>query len=342
MLTLPGRAAALYEAIADLPIVSPHGHCDPGWFAANTPFPDPAALLIQPDHYVLRMLYSQGVALEDLGIGPGGADRDPRDVFALFAQHWDDFLGTPSRLWLEYTFRHVLGVETALTADTAGDVYDQIASRLRAPGFRPRTLFQRFGIDLLATTDAATDALVDHATIAASGWDGRVIPTFRPDDVLNPLRPHHPAALSELQEMTGQDIAQYGGFLDALRDRRAAFRDAGATATDHDVPDLATTWLSRDRIEDLHTEAVLGTISPTDAARYYGHLLVEMAQMSAEDGMVMQIHAGSRRNTNRAIFDAFGADKGADIPMRTDWVGGLATLLDRVGNDPRLRLIVFT
>lgn len=340
--TLPAPAMALYEAVRELPIVSPHGHCDPAWWAIDAAFPNPAALLIQPDHYVFRMLHSQGVALADLGIGPEGQGRDPREVFRLFARHWPLFAGTPSRLWLSHTFREVFGVTDALTPDTADAVYNHIAARLAEPGFRPRALFDRFGISVLATTDPATSPLADHAAIAASGWGGRVVPTFRPDDLLNPARPGHGAALAALAEMTGRDLTRYAAFLDALRDRRAAFRAAGATATDHDVPDLATRWLDRDRIETLHGAAVAGRLTPAEARAYYGHMLTEMAQMSAEDGLVMQIHAGARRNTNRALFEAIGPDMGADIPGPTDWVGGMAALLNRAGNAPGLRVIAFT
>jgi glucuronate isomerase len=340
--SLPGAAHAIYERIADLPIVSPHGHCDPSWWAADAPFPNPAALLIQPDHYVFRMLYSQGVALADLGIGPGGKGRDPREVFRLLARHWDAFLGTPSRQWIEFTLTRTLGLDTPLAPETADTLYDEIAGKLATPDFRPRVLFDRFGIELLATTDPATDPLDHHAAIARSGWSGRIVPTFRPDDVLNPLRPNHATALQSLAEMTGRDVARYADFLDALRDRRSAFRSAGATATDHDVPDLATCWLDRDRIAALHARAVTGGLTGDEARAYYGHMLVEMAQMSAEDGMVMQIHAGSRRNTNAPLFASHGPDMGADIPGAIDWVGGMAALLDRVGNDPRLRVILFT
>ena len=339
---LPGAARAIYDGITDLPIVSPHGHCDPSWWAEDAPFPNPAALLIQPDHYVFRMLYSQGVPLADLGIGPGGEDRDPRAVFRLFTQHWDAFLGTPSRQWMEFTLRRTLAVKTPLTPGSADALYDEIAAKLTEPAFQPRALFDRFGIEVLATTDAPTDPLNHHASIAASGWPGRVIPTFRPDDLLNPQRPNHPGAIARLAEMTGRDVARFPDFLEALRLRRSAFIAAGATATDHDVPDLGTRWLDRDVIEDLHSKALAGTLSRDETKAYYGHMLVEMAQMSVEDGLVMQIHAGSRRNTNAPLLASHGPDMGADIPGAIDWVDGMAALLNRVGNDPRLRVILFT
>ncbi|WP_404404003.1 glucuronate isomerase [Pelagibacterium halotolerans] len=339
---LPGLAQPLYESIADLPIVSPHGHCDPRWWADDSAFPDPAELLIVPDHYVFRMLYSQGVALRDLGIGVARADRNPRAIFRLFAQHWDTYLGTPSRGWLEHTLYRTLGIDVALGPDTADAVYDQIAAKLATPEFRPRALFERMGIEVLATTDAALDPLEAHEAISASEWTGRIIPTFRPDDVLNPARAGHADNIARLGAMTGENTARYDGFLAAIRSRRAAFRALGATATDHDVPDLMTHWLAPAEIHALHGKAVQGALSNAEALAYYGHMLVEMAQMSADDGMVMQLHAGSRRSTNRALLAEFGPDMGADIPHAVDWVAGLDALLNRVGNDPRLRVLLFT
>ncbi len=341
-IALSTTAMAIYEPIRDQPIVSPHGHCDPVWWAKNEAFPNPAALLIQPDHYVFRMLYSQGVPLEDLGIGSNAKNRDPRDVFRIFAAHWKLFAGTPSRQWLDHTFRHTLDIQTALRAETADQIYDEIASRLASDEFRPRALFDRFNISHLATTDPANATLEDHLSIAKSGWKGCVIPTFRPDDLLNPAREGHPAALAELAEMTGRETKNYAAFLEALRDRRAAFRAAGATATDHDVPEMATVWLARAEIERLHAGAVIGSLTQEECATYYGHMLTEMAQMSADDGMVMQIHAGSRRNTNQQVFETFGPDKGSDIPAPTNWVDGMAPLLNRVGNNPQLRVVLFT
>jgi len=341
-ITLSSTAMSIYEPICDLPIVSPHGHCDPSWWAKNDPFPNPAALLIQPDHYVFRMLYSQGIQLEDLGIGPNGQDRDPRSVFQIFAANWHLFAGTPSRQWLNHTFKNTLDVVDVLGPETADSIYDQIDAKLKDEAFRPRALFDAFNISHLATTDPANATLEDHISITTSDWGGCVIPTFRPDDLLNPSRPKHGAALRELGDMTGLDVSEYSIFLEALRNRRAVFKAAGATATDHDVPTIITRWLDRSKIEDLHSRAVSGTITDQEATDYYGHLLTEMAQMSAEDGLVMQIHAGSRRNTNQNLFDSFGPDMGSDIPIPTNWVDGMAPLLNRVGNNPRLRVILFT
>lgn len=335
---LAGTAAEIYSGIRQVPIVSPHGHCDPAWFAENRPFADPAELLVIPDHYVFRMLYSQGVPLEKLGVGVPAEDRDPRQIFRLFAAHWHLFLGTPSQLWIEYVLRETLGCDLPLSDDAADAIYDHIDIWLADSANRPRALFQRFGIEVLATTDAALDPLVHHQTIANSDWDGRVVPTFRPDALLNPRAPGWASGLMTLGRLTQQDTSTYRGFLAALRDRRAAFKAQGATATDHAIEVPKTVWLANPA--KAYDALVSGDMSKADA--FHGHMLIEMAQMSLEDGLVMQLHAGSRRDTNRALFDRFGPDKGADIPIAVDWVRGLEPLLNRVGNDPRLTLILFT
>ena len=341
-LQLPSGAADLYAGVRDLPIVSPHGHCDPAWFASDAPFHDPAELLIIPDHYVFRMLYSQGVKLEDLGIGVPRAQRDPRAIFQLFADHYHLFLGTPSHLWMAHVLAHWFDVAERLTSANAMAIYDVIAQALARDDFRPRALFDRQNIAVLATTDGALDDLADHSAITSSPWSGRVIPTFRPDAVLNPETPDFAANVASLGALTGYDTQSYAGYLDALRDRRAYFRARGATATDHAVTVLQTQWLSAQDASALFAKAMTGTLDVGEAGRLYGHLLIEMAQMSADDGMVMQLHAGSQRSTNHAVADAFGPDMGADIPLRTDWVGGLTGLLNRVGNSADLTVIAFT
>jgi glucuronate isomerase len=340
MRNLTGLAETLYGGIAELPIVSPHGHCDPAWFANDAPFPNPAALLVQPDHYVFRMLYSQGVPLDALGLGPGGANADPRDVFSVLAHHWHLFLGTPSRFWLEHVLNDVLGVDVPLSADTADHVYDLISARLSDDAFRPRALFERFGIEVLATTDAALDDLGHHDAIAKSGWRGRVIPTFRPDALLNPADPAFAGNVAALGEMTGRDVVQFAGYIEALRDRRAFFKAMGATATDHAIEVIQTNWIETP--DTLFQRVRRGQGTAEENAGFYGHMLIEMAQMSVEDGMTMQIHGGSRRNTNAPLFKRFGPDMGADIPIAADWVRGLQPLLNRVGHSTALTLILFT
>ena len=341
-LSLPPSAMAIYEQIRDLPIVSPHGHCAPEWFAEDKPFGDPAELLIIPDHYVFRMLYSQGVALRDLGVGVPKQDRDPRAIFQRFADHFHLFLGTPSHLWLAHTFAHQFGIAERLTSANAMAIYDTIDAALQRHAFRPRALFEAFNIAVLATTDGALDDLAHHAAIADSGWSGRVIPTFRPDNVLDPMAVEFARNVARLGAITDEDTAGFAGYLSALRKRRAAFQVLGATATDHAVLDLASEWLSPQDAAALFAKALQGALTSGEAVTFYGHMLIEMAQMSVDDGMVMQIHAGSQRSTNAAVYEAFGADKGADIPKRTDWVGGLNGLLNRVGNSAECTVIAFT
>jgi glucuronate isomerase len=331
---------ALYQGIKDLPIVSPHGHCDPAWFALNEKFSDPAALLVIPDHYVFRMLYSQGIPFSDLGVGPSGAGADPREVFRIFASHWHLFLGTPSRVWMNYVLHETLGIEKTLSAETADHIYDQIAEKLAREDHRPRALFDRFNIEVLATTDSALDDLGHHLTIKDSGWSGRVLPTFRPDGVLDANDPEFTKNLIALAQTTGADLGSYAGYLEALRQRRAYFLAMGATATDHAIEVVHTEWLADP--DSLYQKLRRGTGTAHDAQRFYGHMLIEMAQMSVEDGLSMQIHAGSKRNTNAALHNAFGRDMGADIPIAVDWVRGLEALLNRVGNNPDLRILLFT
>ena len=337
---LQGTADTLYQGIRDLPIVSPHGHCDPAWFARNTAFANPADLLVKPDHYVFRMLYSQGIPLEDLGVGVAGQETDPRKVFHIFAAHWHLFLGTPSRVWIEYVMRETMGINTELSAETADAVYDQIAARLELDAYRPRALFERFNIEVLATTDTALDDLVHHIQINESGWQGRVIPTFRPDGVLDGSDPVFAANLVKLETQTGCDLGSYDGYLMALRARRAFFIARGATATDHGVEVVLTEWLKDPNTLYQRLKANVGTL--LDAQRFYGHMLIEMAQMSIEDGLTMQIHAGARRNTNAVVMNRFGRDMGTDIPIAVDWVRGMDALLNRVGNNADLRILLFT
>lgn len=337
---LNGTAAEIYQGIRDLPIVSPHGHCDPAWFAHDRPFADPAQLLVVPDHYVFRMLYSQGINLADLGIGTEGQGLNPRSVFRLFAAHWHLFLGTPSRIWIEHVLHETMGIKTVLSAETSDAVYDQIAELLAQDRYRPRALFDRFGIEVLASTDAAVDLLPHHSAIGESGWGGRVIPTFRPDAVLDATDPSFAAGLYILETQTGCDLGSFAGYLAALRQRRAYFIARGATATDHGVEVVMTEWLSDPNAMYLRLKSGEGTTS--DAQRFYGHMLIEMAQMSVDDGLTMQIHAGARRGTNQALLQDFGRDMGADIPIAVDWVRGMEALLNRVGNNADLRILLFT
>lgn len=338
-------ARALYAQVRDLPILSPHGHSDPAWYGDNIAFPDPSRLLIIPDHYLLRMLYSQGVPLERLGVprrDGGPVEEDPRAVWRLFAQHYHLFRGTPSRLWLDYVLYYLFGVRQRLGPDTAEAIYDQIAGCLARPEFRVRELFRRFHIEVLATTDSPLSDLEAHQRIAASGWPGRVLPTFRPDPLVDPEAPGFGQNLEHLARLTGQDTSRWPGYLRALAQRRQFFIAHGATATDHGHPSAKTCDLPPADCQRLLDQALRGEMSPAQAEAFRGQMLLEMAKMSLEDGLVMQLHPGSWRNHNRLLYQRFGPDMGADIPTPTNYVRDLKPLLDRLGNEPGLTLILFT
>ena len=336
-------ARALYESVKDLPIISPHGHTDPEWFATDAPFTDPVSLFITPDHYVFRMLYSQGIELEALGIGkPALSDEEARTVWRLFATNYHLFRGTPSRIWLDHVFSEVFDIEQRLSSDTADTYFDAISAALKTDAFKPRALFDRFNIEVLATTESPLDTLPFHDQIAASEWDGRVITTFRPDPVMDPEFEGFVDNVEQLGELTNTDISSYAGYLNALRDRRGYFRARGATATDHGHPSPRTADLSGTESAALYQKVLSGSASSEDADLFRAQMLTEMAAMSVEDGMVMQIHPGSFRNHNQVLFDRYGRDMGADIPMQTSYVAALKPMLDRFGNNSKLSVILFT
>lgn len=338
-------ARELHQGVRDLPIVSPHGHTDPAWFAFNDPFADPSDLLITPDHYLFRMLYSQGIDLDRLGIARVDGEhfeRDPREVWRLFANHYHLLRGTPSRLWLDWVFAEVFGIDVRLSAETANLYYDAIDAALRRPDFRPRALFDRFNIEVLATTESPLDDLGHHQAIRESGWDGRVVTAYRPDPVMDPDYPGFVENLRQFGAITGEDVSTYDGYLRAHERRRAFFRDAGATSTDHGHPTPFTADLSRADAERLYATVRSGNCAPEEAELFRGQMLTEMARMSIDDDMVMQIHPGVYRSHNPHVLQRFGRDKGADIPLPTEYVQNLKPLLDRFGSDPRLTLILFT
>ncbi|BCB80267.1 glucuronate isomerase [Phytohabitans flavus] len=341
-------ARELYAQAKDQPIISPHGHVDPAILADDAPFPDPAQLIICPDHYVTRMLLSQGVSPASLGVPTLDGEpyeTDGRAIWRRFAEHWRLFRGTPSRLWLEETFREVFGVTTAFGPDTADEVYDAIAARLAEPEFRPRALFERFNIEVLATTESPLDDLGRHAKLAADGWGGpggRVITTFRPDNVVDPEFENWAGNVAKLAEMTGEDTATYRGYLAALRKRREAFIAAGATSSDHGHLTARTLVLDESEATALFEAHLRGDGDPDKAEAFRAHMLVELARMSIEDGLVMQLHPGAVRNHNRWLYGKHGRDVGGDVPQATDYVHGLEPLLSAYGNDPRLRLVVYT
>ena len=338
-------ARRLHAQVAGLPIISPHGHTDPAWFAGNAPFGNATELLLLPDHYLFRMLYSQGVDLDQLGITRADGSHapvDPREAWRLFAAHYPLFRGTPSAVWLGHVFQEVFGFGVQLDAGTADHYYDHISNVLQTPEFAPRALFERFNIEVIATTESPLDDLAHHAAIRDSGWKGRVITAYRPDPVIDPEHEAFPAALQRFGELTGEDVHRWSGYLQAHRQRRAFFASMGATSTDHGHPSAATANLASGDAERLFDRVVAGKASAADAELFRAQMLTEMAAMSVDDGLVMQLHPGCFRNHNRALFQRFGRDKGADIPLRTEYVHALKPLLDRFGNHPGFRLILFT
>jgi glucuronate isomerase len=336
-------ARELYESVVDLPLVSPHGHADPRWFTdENATFGTPAQLIIIPDHYVFRMLYSQGVPLATLGVPAGTGETDHRKIWQTFAEHYYLFRGTPTGLWLAYVFKIVFGIETKLTAATAQEIYDRLSEKLAAPEFQPRALFERFNVEVLCTTDFATDSLAHHQAIRGSGWTGDVRPTFRPDDVVHLLRPGWRGRIDRLSELAGVEVSSYPALVRALELRREFFQSLGATASDTDGTVLTTGELPPHEADQIFQRALKGRATPDDDARFFGHMLMESARMSIEDGLVMQVHFGSYRNHNQPLFDRHGWDMGCDIPIQAEFTRNLRPLLNKYGNDPRLTLIVFT
>ncbi|WP_447765404.1 glucuronate isomerase [Sphingopyxis panaciterrae] len=337
-------ARRLYAEVADLPIVSPHGHTDPAWFAGNAPFGNAAELLLHLDHYVFRMLYSQGVSLDALGIGNPRAD--PRTSWRLFAQNYRLFRGTPTRMWMDWVFAEAFGIDVQLEGATSDHYYDRITEALATDAFRPRALFDRFGIEVIATTESPLDTLEHHAAIRAANasgeWAGRVITAYRPDPVVDPEFEGFRDNLRRFSELSGKDAFGYAGYLAAHRNRRAFFAAMGATSTDHGHPTAATADLSEAEAEALFARITRANFSAADAELFRAHMLTVMAGMSLDDGLVMQIHPGSFRNHNASLFDRYGRDKGADIPTATDYVHALRPLLAKYGNEARLTIILFT
>lgn len=338
-------ARGLYQSIEELPIISPHGHCDPQWFAQNKRFPNPAELFVVPDHYAFRMLVSRGVKMDELNIPRsdgkiGGAD--PKEVWRCLANNFHLFRGTPTAMWMEHSFEQVFGMDVALSAETADFYYQTIDEKLASPDFFPRALFERFNIEVLATTESALDDLKWHKQILESGWGRRIVTTYRPDAVVDPEFEGFAQNVSSLGELTGEDVGSWQGYLRAHRLRREFFKQHGATASDHGHLTANTADLSKKDAEELYLKVLSGNASSSEADLFRGQMLTEMARMSLDDGLTLQIHAGSRRNHHAGVLDIYGRDKGFDIPGRTDYVEALKPLLNAVGFEPDLKVILFT
>ena len=337
-------ARALYEAVRDLPLISPHGHTDPAWFAGNQRFSDPAALFLTPDHYVLRLLRSRGLSYDDLGVPrkDGKPVADGRSAWRLFAANYHLFAGTPSKTWTDHSLDWAFGIQDELSADTADAIYDTIDAAIATPDLLPRAILDKARVEVITTTEFALDSLLHHQSMEADGYLGRVRTTYRPDDVTNPERAGFLDRIQQFGAITGENIATWAGLINAHRNRREYFRRFGAVATDHGVPTAQTANLAPVEKQALLDTILSGQYSPQDADLFRAQMMTEMALLSVEDGMVMQLHAGARRNTDSALLAERGTDLGGDIPSRVNYVDGLLPLLDRCGNEPNFRLIAFT
>jgi glucuronate isomerase len=337
-------ARRLYESVAELPIISPHGHVPAQWLAEDTPFADPTSLLISPDHYVTRMLHAQGVPLSALGVGQGQlTERQSRDAFRTVCAHWSSYRGTPVRFWFDAQLADIFGVKLRPSAETADRIYDQIAECVAAPEFRPRALYDRFNIEVLATTDDPCDDLAAHQFLRQDPtWSGRVIPTFRPDKYLEPARPDWTADVDRLLEVAEVDAGDFAGFLTALESRRRYFSDHGAVSTDHSHVDARTDRLEQSEATRIYACARRGEVTPSEGTALRRHLISEMARMACDDGLVMTLHPGVRRNHHEPTFEQYGADVGTDIGVRVEFTDALRPLLNRYGTHPNFQLIIFT
>lgn len=343
--TVRKHARDIYETIKNLPIVSPHGHVDPKILADNQPFPNPTELFIIPDHYVFRMLYSQGISMESLGIPTIDGcevEKDPRKIWQIFSEHYYLYNGTPSGVWLDYEFNIVFGIKEKLNGQNAQKIYDELSEKLKSPEFLPRALFKKFNIEVLSTTDAPWDTLEQHKKIKTSGWDGRVLPCFRPDAVTDLMTKNWKDNIKKLGDSAGGEITSYEDFISALEKRRKYFIEMGATSTDHGVYSPYTHELTQKKAEEIFKKALKGKSSEEDAKLFTAHMLMEMARMSSQDGLTMQIHPGCYRSHNMYIFNRFGPDKGADIPVQTEYVHNLKEILNKYGNSNTFTMIVFT
>ncbi len=338
-------AYELYLNVKDLPILSPHGHVEAKMLADNQPFPDPTELIIIPDHYIYRMLYSQGISLESLGIPTVDGtlvEKDHRKIWQIFGDNFYLFAGTPTGVWLTHELVEVFGISEALDSRNAMKIYDQMVEKLKTKEFLPRTLFEKFNIEVLTTTDSPSDPLESHKKIKESGWKKRVIPCFRPDAAVNINSTKWKAEIAGIGKVTGIDVHDYKTYIKALENGREYFKTYGAVSTDQGVESPYAHRLSQIEADAIFQRALKGESTDKDAAAFTANMLMEMARMSVEDGLVMQIHAGALRNHNRQVFDRFGLDKGGDIPIQTEYTRNMQEFLNEFGNNPKFKTVLFT
>lgn len=337
-------ARDLYEAVRDMPIISPHGHTDPSWFSENKNFTNATELFLAPDHYVFRMLYSQGIDLDDLCVSSrnGKPNTDPRKAWQTFAKNFYLMRGTASHIWLNHVFAEVFGFDIILDENSADYYYDTINEALAQDDFKPRALFERFNIEVLSTTESPIDDLAHHKAILGSYWKGRVISAYRPDNVVDAEHENFYNDLPIFGELLGENLGDFKSYLRAHQNRRAYFKSTGVTSSDHGHPTAQTADLSGAQADALYQKILAKKHDAKDAALFRAQMLTEFAKMSLDDGLVLQIHAGAYRNHNKKLFDKYGRDKGGDHPSPTDYIHSLKPLLDRYGNEKDLSIILFT
>lgn len=342
--TLRPIAHDIYEAVKDLPIISPHGHVPAQWLADDEPFGDPTSLLLTPDHYVNRLLHASGVALSDLGVAQQDfGPTQSRAAFSLLCSHWEVFRGTPVRFWFESELVEIFGIDQRPSEENAGEIYDAIDAKLKTPEFRPRALYDRFRIEFLATTDDPCDDLAHHAKLTADPtWTGQVAPTFRPDKYLEPATLGWNDLVDRLGEVSGVDTGDYAGWVAAMENRRAFFKQHGAVSTDHSHRDARAEPIPDAEAERLYALARAGRITPDEADTLRRNFMFAQARMAADDGLVMTLHPGVYRNHHTSTFAAFGADVGCDIPMSVEFTRALQPMLAAFGTTPYFQLVVFT
>lgn len=339
-------AQDLFESVGELPLICPHGHVPPQLFSTeNEKFDNPAELFITSDHYVLRMLLSQGVRCQDLGI-QGVSDESyisaPEQIWQIFCDHYHLFDGTPTGLWIENILAMVFGIMKKPDSENAIELYQQMAQSLRSASFNLRKLFQKFNIEVLCTTDDVTDSLNVHQEISQAGWQGRILPTLRMDRVVDIQHPTWPDHIQALSSFTHQEIVDYRSFIWAIEKRRTDYQALGCKASDLSLKTPYTCQLSNQKSEEFFQLGLKKQITDDEALQFKGQLILELARMSAEDGMVMQLRAGIYRNHSPGIFQELGPDMGFDIPVKVEWTQNLKPLLDAYGMDTNLCLILFT
>ncbi len=323
-------ARRLYESVRGLPLVCSGVVADPSWFAENPALPDPAQVFVQSDRQVWAILRGHGVAPGQLGVADDGASiaGDPASVWKVFAANYHAFRGTPTRLWHDHAFSTLFGLNERLSADNSDRFYTRVAECLAKPEFRPRALFQRFNIELLSALATPFDSL-DPYLAARGSLKGRLVPTYCPDRLVDANNPGFITALDRFAELTSTDAWTWKGYLDAHRQRRAQFKSAGALAISQFALAARTADLPAEDAEKLFAKIVSRDFSPAEGDLFRAQMATEMARMSLDDGLVLQLHLDTPPVH----------DPEQKVPPPMPSVDGLLPLLQRFRGEPGLRVV---